>query len=159
MNTIVSDTTTLIVLSKLDRYDLLKNVFEKVFIPKAVITELSKKPDGISEKILECSFFQIKEISDRRLFTLLSDMLDEGESEAIVLSKEMKLMLLIDEKKGRKIAKSMNIKIIGLLGVLIVNVKKGFLSQSEAIGILKQIKELKFRVAKRLEDSFLKQLS
>ena len=82
MNTIISDTTTLIVLSKLDRYDLLKNIFEKVFIPKVVITELSKKTDGISKKILECSFFQIKEISDRRLFTLLSDMLDKGESEA-----------------------------------------------------------------------------
>lgn len=158
MNTIVSDTTTLIVLSKLDKYDLLKNIFNKVFIPKAVMTELSKKPDGVGKKILECSFFQTKEISDKKLFTLLSDMLDEGESEAIVLSKEMKLMLLIDEKKGRKIAKSMNIKIIGLLGVLIINVKKDFLSQSEAIGILKQIKELKFRVSKRLEDSFLKQL-
>jgi len=57
-------------------------------------------------------------------------------------------------KKGRKIAKDMGLSIIGLLGVLILNVKKGFISRDEAFSILNEIKKMKFRVAKRLEEEF-----
>jgi len=75
------------------------------------------------------------------------------------LAKELNLILLIDEKKGRKIAKDMGLSIIGLLGVLILNVKKGFISRDEAFSILSEIKKMKFRVAKRLEEEFKKILN
>lgn len=37
---------------------------------------------------------------------------------------ELNLILLIDEKKGRNIAKNMGLEIIGLLGILIL-IRKG----------------------------------
>ncbi len=47
MQTIVSDTTTLIILSKIDRYDLLKNLFNKVYLPSSVAKEINAKSNGI----------------------------------------------------------------------------------------------------------------
>ena len=155
MESIVSDSTTLIILGKLDRYDVLENLFEKIYIPNEVINEVSKKSDGVYTKIKSHKLFEKRAISDLLLLGFLDGILDLGESEAIVLAKELNMILLIDEKKGRKIAKNMGLEIIGLLGILILNVKKNMISKEEAIEILEKIKVLKFRVSKALEESFL----
>ena len=155
MQSIVSDTTTLIILGKLGRYDLLENLFSKIYIPQEVIKEISIKSDGVYEEIGKSRLFELKEISDKALLMLLEGILDRGESEAIVLAKELELILLIDEKKGRSIAKKMGLEIIGLLGILILNVKKENISKEEAVVILEEIKALKFRVSQRLEEDFL----
>jgi len=155
MQSIVSDTTTLIILGKLGRYDLLENIFSKIYIPQEVMKEVNIKSDGVYEEIEQNSLFKTKEISDMALFSLLDGILDKGESEAIVLAKELSLILLIDEKKGRGIAKNMGLDIIGLLGILILNVKKSLISNREALVILEEIKGLKFRISQKLEESFL----
>jgi len=116
MESIVSDTTTIIILGKLGRYDLLENLFSKIYLPLEVMKEIGIKFDGVYEEVEKNSLFETKEISDIALFTLLDGILDKGESQAIVLAKELSLILLIDEKKGRGIAKNMGIEIIGLLG-------------------------------------------
>ncbi len=154
MKSIVSDATTLIILGKLDRYDLLANLFEKIYIPQEIMREVSKKSDGVYAKIESNKLFERKYISDLVLLGFLDGILDLGESEAIVLAKELNLILLIDEKKGRKIAKGMGLEIIGLLGILILNVKKEMISKKEAIAVLEEIKALKFRISKRLEEKF-----
>jgi hypothetical protein len=155
MQSIVSDATTLIILGKLDRYDLLENLFSKVYIPHAVISEVSKKSDGVYSKIKSNKLFEEKFVSDLTLLGFLDGILDLGESESIVLAKEFNMILLIDEKKGRKIAQNMGLEIIGLLGVLILNVKKEMISKEEAISVLTKIKALQFRISKRLEENFL----
>ena len=159
MQSIVSNTTTLIILGKLKRYDLLENLFSKIYIPKEVLKEISIKSDGIYEEIEKNSLFETKEISNISLLNLLEGILDKGESQAIVLAKELNLILLIDEKKGRNIAKDMGLDIIGLLGILILNVKKNLITNKEAQILLKDIKGLKFRVSKKLEENFLKIIS
>jgi len=50
----------------------------------------------------------------------------------------------------------MGLEIIGLLGVMILNVKKNHISKEEAEVILEDIKALKFRISKRLEESFFR---
>jgi len=158
MQSIVSDATTLIILGKLGRYDLLENLFSKIYIPQEVMREIDIKSDGVYQEIEKNSLFETKEIKDMALFELLDGILDRGESEAIVLAKELELILLIDEKKGRGIAKNMGLSIIGLIGVLILNVKKSLISNQEAIMVLEEIKGVKFRVSQRLEESFLEMI-
>jgi len=155
VESIVSDATTLIVLGRLDRYDLLENLFRKIYIPQEVMREVSKKSDGVSKKIHTRTLFEIREIHDFSLLKLLDSLLDLGESEAIVLAKELDMILLIDEKKGRNIAKNMGLEIIGLLGVLILNVRKEKISKEEAVAVLDAMKDLNFRVSQKLEASFL----
>ena len=151
MNGIVSDSTTIIVLLNIDQVNILSNIFNKVYIPVKVYDEIV-----IDEKIiLDDSFFIKKEINDRGLQKLLLKRLDAGESEAIVLSKEMNLSLIIDEKKGRKVARNLGINIFGLIGLLIINYKNGQLSSRETVDVFYRAKKAGFRVGTKLEDDFL----
>ena len=74
MQTIVSDITTLIILGKIDRYDLLKNLFSKIYIPLIVVKEISAKSDGIYEKIKANTLFEAKEISNKKLLKILDGL-------------------------------------------------------------------------------------
>ncbi len=153
--TIVSDSTTLIILGKIERFDLLENLFETVYIPAEVMREISRKSDGVSTRISAHALFEIKRATDNVTLKLLDGLLDRGEREAIALAKTLKCVLLIDEKKGRAVAKTMGLDIIGLPGVLILNVKRGAITPSEAVAVLERIKQEKFRVSKKLEEHFL----
>ena len=155
MTAIVSDSTTIIILLNIDRVDILSNIFNKVYIPVKVYDEIV-----IDEKIiLDDNFFIKKEIKDKSLQKLLLKRLDAGESEAIVLSGEMNLSLIIDEKKGRKVARNMGINIFGLIGLLIINYKNGQLSSQEAVALFFEAKKAGFRVSTKLEDDFLQIVS
>jgi predicted nucleic acid-binding protein len=102
---IASDTSPLVCLLHLNQINLLKDLFVNVIIPTAVFNELIKAKI-INENFLQTnSFIQIKTPADKRKVEELMLILDEGESEAIVLSIELKTdLLLIDEAPGREIA-------------------------------------------------------
>ena len=152
MTLIISDSTTIITLLNIGRLDVLKNIFSLVYIPQKVYEEVV-----IEEKIiLDKDFFIVKEISDKNLYTLLSKSLDAGECEAIVLAKEMELSLIIDEKKGRKIASNLGINIFGFIGLLILNYKNRLLTKEDTLDVFYKAKEQGFRVGIRLENEFLK---
>ena len=145
---IVSDSTTLIVLNNLGKLDLLK-VFNQVYIPQKVYEEINFKNDFILP-----DFIQVKNIEKNDLYFYLTKLLDEGESEAITLAKELNLPLIIDEKKGRKIAKNLNIKIVGLLGILYLNYKKGFITKEKIKSFLGDAINNGYRISQRLLDEF-----
>lgn len=147
---IVSDSTTLIILFDLDRMDLLSNLFPKIIIPKAVYQEITfKKP------IKQTNFIEIKQAKESELLDTLNTLLDQGESEAIALALELRLKLIIDEKKGRKIAMNQGIEIIGLLGVIYLNIVKGFLSITQAEAFLASTINHGYRINQKLVNDML----
>ena len=151
MKLIISDSTTIITLLNIDRLDILTNVFSLVYIPQKVYDEIV-----IDEKInLDETFFVVKEIADKKLYELLFKSLDAGECEAIVLAKEMELSLIIDEKKGRKIASNLGINIFGFIGLLILNYKNKLLTREDTLDTFYKAKEQGFRVGLGLENKFL----
>ena len=148
---VVSDSTTIITLLNINRLDVLKNIFSLVYIPQKVYEEIV-----IEEKIvLDKDFFIVKEINDKNLYTLLRKSLDAGECEAIVLAKEMELSLIIDEKKGRKIASNLGINIFGFIGLLVLNYKRGELTKQDTLDVFYKAKAQGFRVGVKLENAFL----
>lgn len=150
---IISDSTTLIILNNINRIDLLK-IFEKVYIPKKVYEEINIKND-----FLLPNFIEIKEINKNELYFYLTKILDEGESEAIVLAKEMNLGLIIDEKKGRNIAKNLNIKIIGFLGVLYINYNKNKITEKEIRKIISEARQKGYRISDKLLKDFFEKIN
>lgn len=71
-------------------------------------------------------------------FVFLDAFADAGETAAMLLYKEMAAdYLLIDDKRGRKVAKINNIRTIGSLGVLLQTKRAGLIPVVEPL--LKQI--------------------
>ena len=124
---IVSDSTTLIILFDLNRLELLSNLFPKIIIPPSVYDEVSVK-----KSVVLPSFISVQAPKSCKTLETMKELLDLGESEAIALALELESKLIIDEKKGRKIAMRQGLEIIGLLGIVYLNIKKGFLSKDEA---------------------------
>lgn len=104
---VVSDTTPLISLLKINRIDLLEKLFGDVLIPQAVFDELTvnERFRLEADEIRQKKFIVVKPVNNPESASILKRAagLDQGESEAIVLSDELKAdLLLMDEAKGRK---------------------------------------------------------
>lgn len=150
MSIIVSDATTIITLLNINRIDVLSNLFGQV-IPQKVYDEVV-----VHKKIvIDSNFFITCKVEDQEFATLLGKSLDERKSEAIALAKERTLSLIIDKKKGRKIALGLGINIFGFVGLLILNYQSNLLKVQDIVDIFYQATTQGFRVGKRLEEEFL----
>jgi len=129
---IVSNATPLISLSKIDKISLLQELFGKVFIPNAVYDEVVVQGQGRAGWNLP-GYIETKRVTNTMASQFLQAQLDDGESEAIVLAKEMNAdLLILDEKKARKIAKLNGITVIGTIGVLQKAKDEGILNSIKA---------------------------
>lgn len=155
---VISDTSCIGYLIIIDKIFLLKDNFSKIVIPQTVhkeILQLSEKYD--LSKYLHSDWISINTITNTNLYNELLTKVDEGESEAIVLSQEIHAdLLLIDERKGTEIARSFGIKTIGLLGVLLLSKKKKLIPLVQPI-LDQLIANTTFRITKILYTNVLKQ--
>lgn len=122
---IVCDTSPITNLLQIGQLDILKTLFNEIIIPQSVYTELVNY-ENQKDELKSRSWIIVKAAQDKSEVQSLEKELDTGEAEAIVLAKEIKAdVLIIDERKGRKIAEQYGLKIIGLLGILISAKEKG----------------------------------
>jgi predicted nucleic acid-binding protein len=71
-------------------------------------------------EVAKASWLTILPVSNIALVSLLKLELDEGESEAITLFIEKpNQAILLDEKSARRVAKQMNLPVLGTVGILI----------------------------------------
>lgn len=146
------------VLAGLDRLDLLGQCFERVLMPSAVYQEWLAGDASVSECLAEKGFLEVGRVEDSPLLDGLRSLLDPGEAEALALARERSLPLLVDEKKGRSIARLIKSPVLGLVGVLILAVERDILMPHEAVDILHQAKERGFRVSSPIFHAFLTRL-
>jgi len=133
MASVISDSSTLIHLAKIDQLDLLRKFFGKVTIPPAVWLEVVEEGKGRPGAIgvqtaRDAGWIQIQNPTDIRLLQILRSELDQGEAEALTLALEIGASLvLIDESEGRRIATLYNLPKTGVIGVLIRAKREGHL--------------------------------
>lgn len=136
---IISDTSCLIALTKIDKIDVLKGLYHEIRITKEVYQEFGGLlPDWIL----------VTEAKDKQKQKELEKSLDPGEASSIALALEEPSTLIIDEIKGRKIAQSLHIDIIGTLGIIVLADKKGLIS--DVIGTILQLVNKGFRLSDKL---------
>jgi predicted nucleic acid-binding protein len=122
---IVANTSPLIAFSSIGELRLLRDLFSRVDLPSAVVTEIVGRGSGRlgAEEVR-------KEISEGRwlhaarppeptpMLALLKTRLDPGEAEAIALAKAEDVPLLVDDREARRIAETLTLDFFGSLGVL-----------------------------------------
>lgn len=133
---VVSDTTPLISLLKIDRIGLLERLFGQVLIPQAVFDELTadERFKLEADQIRQKQFIIVKAVRNPESANILKRAtgLDQGESEAIILTDELAAdVLLMDEAKGRAVSFQMGFKIMGTIGILMGAYEEGELTADE----------------------------
>lgn len=121
---VVSNTSPIMNLAIVDKLHLLQKQFGEVVIPIAVIEELKLDTDySGTDKIrtaLSEGWIRQESVKNAQVVQALKRELDNGEAEAIALALQLQTkQILIDEREGRSIAKSMGLNPVGVLGILI----------------------------------------
>ncbi|PSB45414.1 DUF3368 domain-containing protein [filamentous cyanobacterium Phorm 6] len=153
---IVSDTTPISELAKVDRLDLLPQLFGKVVIPKGVFDELQVGQHPAAKIVQNLSWLEVVTVNNRQVVEDLqgSFNLDLGESEAIALAEEMNAaQLLIDEKAARRVAAARKLPLIGTMGVLLLAKSRGLLGSVR--DVLDEMQAQGTRISDRLYERIL----
>lgn len=133
---VVSDTTPLISLLKIEHLDLLKKLFGNVLIPQSVYDELTadERFKMEAELLQQKDFIKVQSVKNAESVSVLrrATGLDQGESEAIVLTDETNAdLLLMDEAKGRAVSSEMGFRIMGTIGILMAAYEEHELTSNE----------------------------
>lgn len=136
---IVSDTSCLILFYKIGELELLRKVFGEIIITETVSKEFKRAIP---------KWIQIINPSTNLHFGL-QGFLDPGEATSISLAVEYKgSLLIIDESKGRRVAKELGIAISGSLGILVTAKKRGIIDSVKPI--IERITQTNFRLSDKL---------
>ena len=130
---VVSDTSVISGLVQSGYLDVLQNLYGRIIIPNQVYLELQDLNVAFQQK-LALDWIEIREVSSTLLLNELTELLDPGEAEAIVLATELRAdLVLIDERKGRAIATQMGLSVIGTLGALVEAKEKNYINSVKPV--------------------------
>ena len=125
---LVIDASCLITLAKIGRLKLLHELAEQVVVPDAVYNEVVGRGAGRPghAEVAEASWISRRTVRDHTVVDGLAIELGHGESEAIVLARELKAdFVIIDDARARQIAELEGVRGIGLLGLLLTAKERG----------------------------------
>ena len=150
---VVSDSGPLIALARVDHLDLLRELYDAVSVPPMVHAELaidSGKPGAtVLADAFAAEWISVKPVLDEEAVSSISRLLDPGESEAIVLAEqETARFLLIDDARGRRIARARGIAVVGVAGVLPSAKSRG--AVAEVRPVLEALSQVGYRLSPRL---------
>jgi len=154
---IVSNTTPIISLLKINKLELLQKLYSEINIPTAVYYEIEAgRHRTFYTDLSKIEWINIIEIKDKQAVKYFLD-LDAGEAEAIVLATEITAdLVIIDEKLGRFHAKHADLKITGTIGVLIRAKTEGLISELKPI--LDELIEKEVWISERLKIEILRKV-
>jgi predicted nucleic acid-binding protein len=107
---VVSDSTPLIALAKVNHFSLLRLLFREIIIPQSVYDEVAIAGKGRpgSQELASADWVKVEQIQDRESAEQLmkeNEQLSRADAEAIILSKEKRAdFLLVDDAELREVA-------------------------------------------------------
>ena len=137
---VVSDTSPITNLAAIGQLDLLRQLYSQVIIPQAVFDEMAGLDYEVpgTQEVQTLSWIQVQPVTNSVQVEELSQEIDLGEAEAIVLAIELGAnRLLIDDHRGRVAALRLGLNITGILGVLVAAKQRNYVEAVKGINILK----------------------
>lgn len=141
---IVSNSAGLIALERIERLDLLPQVYSTIWIPPAVSGEIGFVTDWL----------QVQAVKNLALVKTLRTQVGAGESEAITLALEIEdIPVLLDDKKARRIAEQLGLQVAGTIGLLLKAKQQGVVPAIKSI--LDELEAVDFRISTGLRSRAL----
>jgi predicted nucleic acid-binding protein len=136
--------------------DLLPVLFEKVFLPVAVQSELasSKAPPFVRDWIANLpAWVEVREAPLSQAEDASLKGIDAGEKAAIQLAALLNAGLLVmDDRKGVNAAQRRGLRVTGTLGILDLAAQRGLAEFAQAV---ERLRQTNFRVPQTLLDALL----
>ena len=135
---VVSNTSPILNLAIVGQLALMRQQFEQIKIPPAVLEELriTEELSGsrLVREAIAVGWIQVREVRNQSLVQVLQQTLLRGEAEAIALAMELQAKwTLLDERDGRKVAKSLGLKVTEVLRILLRAREMGKLSNLQEV--------------------------
>lgn len=148
MELVISDASCIIALEDIGELRILKGLFSQIIVTDIVKEEIQAElPNWIKVS---------KDYEEREL-KILKLELDVGEASAIALAlKNPGSRIILDERKGRNVAKRLGLKVIGTLGLIVRAKQKGIISSGK--DVLTKLEEHGFWLSDRMRKSLLEKL-
>jgi len=144
--TVIADTSCLIALSKIEAIELLKELYEEIYITEEIAFEFGESLPG---------WIIIEKVKNKKYLQLLDLYLDIGEASGIALALEkVDVLLILDDLKGRKEAEKLGFRITGTLGILFKAKKVGLISELKSY--IEKLKAVGFRISPKIEEHILR---
>jgi predicted nucleic acid-binding protein len=144
---VISDTTCLIILQKIDAFEVLRNLYPQTITTPEVFREFGEDLP---------SWITIQPVKDNALVDLFKESVDPGEASAIALAIEItNCLVIVDDRKARNLAKRMHLEFIGTLGLILEAKAQGVIAQVKPY--LDKIQQTNFRVTQDIVDYVLEQ--
>ncbi len=158
MATVVTDAGPLIIWTRLGRLDLLHAVCGDIWVAKLVEREATNDPRRPGAAAILAAFTtgmllrappKIEEVDVSPFPTL-----GAGESAAIRLATQLRCPVMMDEKRGRSVAKAQGLAVIGTLGILLTAKRQSRIDRIKPI--LEKIAQMNYFVSPALYAAALK---
>lgn len=157
---VVTNTSPLIYLAILNRFQLLRELFDEVSLPEAVYHEVAVHESGqpgVAETraAVEEGWLRRIAVRDRVAVDSLLGELHLGEAEAIVLARKLRTgRVLLDDRIARNKARLMGLMVTGTIGILLLAREAGIevsLQQD-----LDRLIQHNFRISRELYNSLVR---
>jgi predicted nucleic acid-binding protein len=138
MPAVVSDTSVLHYLTVTSQFNCLPKLFGQIIISSAVWKEVSRRKElPVHSQVaiaIIAGWLKVESPHDRHAVQSLQAFLGAGESEAIILAKELQpSLLLMDDWDGRTTAFKLKLPVTGTVGVL---------ARARKLGLIPKLKPL-----------------
>ena len=153
----ISNSSPLIFLSKINQLFLLKKLFNQVFISREVKDEalIKSKPGSINIlNAIDEGWIKVVEVKKN-----IPIGTKGGESSVINLAIEREDKLIVDDTVAIKIAKSFDIETIRTTTIIFMAVKKNLITKEQAISFIDKLIEIGYYITPTYYATILKKLT
>jgi len=153
---VISNTSPLFYLHGLGQLKLLRNLYQNIIVPEAVVEELrvGKKQGEEVPDVSNYNWIKIRSVHIPEVISLITD-LGPGEAQVLTLALENPdSLVILDDRLAREIAKTANVRVTGTAGILLKAKQEGHIEAVKPF--LDKLIQINFRLSNDLVNTILR---
>ncbi|MDE1831923.1 MAG: hypothetical protein KGI02_06065 [Thaumarchaeota archaeon] len=148
---LVADTDILSIFSRIDRLDILNELFEAIIVSPSVKVELAEGKIDLKKLGPEFAQLTTGELKDLKY---AHSELDKGEKECYIIAKNGNIPLASNEKIVHRLCREDNMNYFSLPRILRLAIKDGIVTRNEARQLVNSIEKEEHTVIKNKDEIF-----